>query len=67
MARPKAVVPTVRKALWLPSDLVAELELEGFSEVEGRVPYRAISRLVAHLLRAHIDQRRREGRPILEI
>ena len=39
MARPKKLIRTVFKNIALPEDLVAKLELELFSEIEGKIPF----------------------------
>lgn len=59
MTRPRKAVRPVRKELYLPEDLVAEVELYLFDTAEGRVPYGAWARLLEPMLRAEIDRRRK--------
>ena len=54
MARPRLVIRPVEKTFSIPEDVVARIELELFSELEGRVPVGKWSALVTDLLRAHI-------------
>jgi hypothetical protein len=60
MPRPKKTIRTIFKNIALPEDLVARLELELYSDVEGRVPFGAQQEFFTKLLREHferIDQR----------
>lgn len=56
MSRPKSHSRTINKHFSLPEDIVARLELELFSEAEGRVPVGAQAELVTALLRKHFEQ-----------
>ena len=51
MARPKPTIPQIKKTLHLPQDVVARLELELFSDLEGKIPHGAQSELITQLLR----------------
>lgn len=55
MPRPKKTVRTVYKNIGLPEDLVARLELELYSEVEGRIPHGAQQEFFTRLLRTHFE------------
>jgi hypothetical protein len=48
--RPKKAIRPVKKTLTLPEDLVAQVELRLFSDLEGRVPTGAWQSLVIELL-----------------
>lgn len=56
MARGKIakVIRPVSKKLSVPEDVVARVDLELWSELEGRVPHGAWSELIERLLREHI-------------
>lgn len=56
MAKPKNVIPTVEKKFSIPSDLCARMELELFSDLEGKIPHGAQSILVAKLLREYFEE-----------
>jgi hypothetical protein len=55
MSRPKRTIRTIYKNIALPEDLVAKLELELFSEVEGRIPFGAQQEFFVKLLREHFE------------
>ena len=44
MGRPRKAVPSIEKNISLPRDLVVAVELELYSEVEGKVPFAAWQR-----------------------
>jgi hypothetical protein len=50
MARPKRTDRPQEKNISLPSSLVARVDLELFSELEGRVPFGAWQRYVKNLI-----------------
>lgn len=50
MARPRNISRTVEKKVSIPENVVAQVELELYSEVEGRVPYGAWGSLLTGLL-----------------
>ena len=56
MPRVKQTVRTISKHISLPEDLVARMELELFSEVEGKIPVGAQQELFTRLLREHLDK-----------
>lgn len=58
MPRRKQINPSVGKHLKLPAELVLEVELQLFSELEGRVPFGAWQRLITRLLQEHLQQSR---------
>jgi len=56
MARPKSLIPCETKKVSFHKDLCVRMELELYSEVEGRIPYGAMSELLNKLLREHYKQ-----------
>ena len=61
MPRPKSAIPRVDKKLTLSSDIVARVELELFSDLEGRVPYGAWAAFVEGLIAQHFAAAKRRG------
>lgn len=59
MARPKLAVPSVEKNISIPEDLALAVDLELFSDVEGKVPFGAWKGFIARLIRQHLERRRR--------
>mgnify|MGYP001494844406 CR=1 FL=1 len=57
MARPRKAIRPVEKTISLPEDLVAKVELELYSDVEGKVPFGAWQRYLERLIRADLEQR----------
>lgn len=53
MPRPKSAVPRIDKKITLSSDVVARVELELFSELEGRVPYGAWAAFIEGIITRH--------------
>jgi hypothetical protein len=53
MAKPKKVIPTVEKKISIPTDLCARIEMDLYSELEGRIPYGAQSEFIVGLIRSH--------------
>ncbi len=65
MAKPKNVIPTIEKKVQIPMDLVARMELELHSDLEGRIPYGAQSEFINRLIREHyqrVDQASEDAR-----
>lgn len=65
MSRPKATVAKVKKNIALSLPVAARLELELFSEVDGRVPVGAQGELIEKLLIEHfakIDKAAKKGK-----
>jgi hypothetical protein len=56
MARPKKLIRTVYKNIAIPEDLAAKVELELYSEVEGKIPFGAQQEFFSRLLRAYFDK-----------
>ena len=54
MARPKRTDRPVEKRISLPESLVARVELELYSELEGKVPFGAWQTLIGQLLERHL-------------
>ena len=57
MARPKKTDRPIEKNISLPSSVVARVELELFSELEGRVPFGAWQRYIVGLIEADMAKR----------
>lgn len=51
MARPRKAIRPVEKNISLPEDIVARVDLELFSEVDGKVPFGAWQRYILRLIR----------------
>lgn len=60
MARPRNAVPSVEKRVSLPEDLCAILDLQFYSQLEGRIPYGAWSRYLERLIRQDLATRSKE-------
>ena len=54
MARPRKTDRPIEKNLSLPQSLVTRVELELFSELEGRVPFGAWQRYVVRLIESDL-------------
>jgi hypothetical protein len=54
MSKPRKTLRPVRKSIHLPEDIVAQVDLQLFSELEGKVPFAAWSMLLERLLREHL-------------
>lgn len=54
MAKPRNTIRPVRKSIHLPEDVVAQIDLQLFSALEGKVPFAAWSELLEGLLREHL-------------
>jgi hypothetical protein len=57
MPKPKKVIRPVNKKIAIPEDVVLRVDLELYSELEGRVPHGAWSELVTKLLVAHLGNK----------
>jgi hypothetical protein len=57
MPRPAKTIPSITKNIALPEDLVANLEIELFSELEGKIPYGAHSVFFSQLLRDYFARK----------
>ncbi len=53
MPRQKNLMPSHEKKIQVPEDLCARMELELYSDLEGRIPYGALSNFVNGLIREH--------------
>ena len=53
MGRKKKVIPTVEKKIQFDTDLCTRMELELFSDLEGKIPYGAQSEFINNLVREH--------------
>lgn len=57
MPRPRKAIRPVEKNISLPEDLVARVDLELYSDLEGKVPFGAWQRYVEGLIRADLERR----------
>lgn len=57
MGRPRKAIPSIEKNISLPRDLVVAVELELYSEVEGKVPFAAWQRYLEDLIRKDLTRR----------
>ena len=57
MGRPRKAVPSIEKSISLPRDLVVAVELELYSEVEGKVPFAAWQKYLEDLIRKDLARR----------
>ena len=57
MGRPRKAIPSIEKNISLPRDLVVAVELELYSEVEGKVPFAAWQRYLEDLIRKDLARR----------
>ena len=55
MGRPSKTLRSVQKNIAIPEDLCARLELELYSEVEGRIPHGVQQAFFEKLLRDYFD------------
>lgn len=56
MARPKNVIPTLEKKFQIEASLCVRMELELYSDIEGKVPYGAQSEFLNRLIREHYQR-----------
>jgi hypothetical protein len=56
MPRPKKIVRPVEKRISLPEDLVAQVELKLWSELEGKVPFGAWQEYLVRLIRKDLGE-----------
>ena len=57
MGRPRKAIPSIEKSISLPRDLVVAVELELYSEVEGKVPFAALQKYLEELIRKDLARR----------
>lgn len=57
MARPKKTDRPVEKNISLPQSVVVRVELELFSELEGKVPFGAWQRYIVRLVEADLARK----------
>ncbi len=65
MPRPLKTVRTIFKNIGIAEDVVAIVDLELYSDVQGRVPIGSWQGLIDRLLREHIDKQRSQTRASL--
>lgn len=63
MPRVKLIDRPIEKKISIPTSIVAKVELDLFSALEGRVPHGKWSELVCQLLREHVAKQERRGTP----
>jgi hypothetical protein len=56
MPKPRRTDRPVEKSINLPQTLCAQVDLLLYSELEGRVPFGAWSKLIEQLLKSHVDK-----------
>ena len=61
MPRPRKAIRPIAKTISLPEDLVAQVDLILFSEVEGKVPFAAWQKYIENLIRADLARRSKEN------
>ena len=57
MGRPRKAIRPIEKNISLPLDLVVQVELELYSELEGKVPFGAWSGYVEKLIRDDLEKK----------
>jgi hypothetical protein len=57
MPRPRKAIRPVEKNISLPEDLVARVDLELYSDLEGKVPFGAWQPSAQSLIRADLERR----------
>ena len=57
MARPKKVIASIKKNLCLPENLVTRVELELYSELEGKVPFGAWQEFISSLIVKYFNEK----------
>ena len=67
MARPPRAIRPVEKKVSLPEDIVGRIDLELFSDFEGKVPHGAWSRLLGELLHSHLVRAERVRRLAIQL
>ena len=67
MARPKKTVRTVFKNIGVPEDLVEKINIELYSELEGKIPFGAQQAFFTKLLREHFDGSDKNGKLCSEL
>lgn len=58
MPRPKKTDRPIEKNISLPQSIVARIELELYSELEGRVPFGAWQKYIVALIEADLARRK---------
>ena len=57
MPKPRKSIRPIEKSISLPEDMVAKVELQLYSELEGRVPHGAWSRYLQALIAADLARK----------
>ncbi len=55
MGRPRKVMRSIEKNICLPEDLVTRVELELFSDIEGKVPFGAWQKFIVMCVEEHFQ------------
>jgi hypothetical protein len=55
MPRPKKVIRSIEKTICLPEDLVMQVDIKLFSDLEGRVPFAGWQKYLEKLIRADLE------------
>lgn len=61
MARPKRVDRPIEKSICFPQSLVARVDLELYSELEGRVPFGAWQKFLTSLIETYFKQKAQQN------
>lgn len=59
MPRPKQATPSTFRNIAIPKPLADRLDIELFSDVEGRIPMGAYKEFFSNLLRQYFEQKRK--------
>lgn len=54
MPRPRKAIRPIEKNISLPQDVVARVDLELYSEIDGKVPFGAWQKFIERLIRAEL-------------
>jgi len=65
MARPRKTIRTVYTNIGIPEDLAARVQLELYSELEGKIPFGAQQEFYTKLLREYFERKERLNLPTL--
>lgn len=58
MGRPKNTIRSIEKNISIPENVVIQVDLKLFSELESRVPHGAWSRYITGLIQADMEARK---------
>ena len=61
MGRPRKTIRSIEKNISIPENLVIQVDLRLFSDLEGKVPHGGWSRYIQKLIRKDLEGRKIEG------